>query len=708
MKFWIKMNKAKFFVLGMLVALGLGFSLSGDDDDAGKKDKVILNLLYNVLNANHFSPQEVDDDFSEKVFDHFIENLDYSKRYFLKSDIETLSKYRKELDDELRASELEFFENAFSIYDGRFAEIKGYYEKILAKPFDFDKKEDFETDDEKLEFVESKSELKDRWRKYLKSRVLGRIEERLVDQAKAVEENDTTVKIKSFEKLEEEAREKELELHNEWYESLEELERIDWVGVYLNSITNVYDPHTQYFAPEKKEDFEISMTGQLQGIGAQLLQKGEYVTITKIITGSACWKQGELEVGDKILAVQQGDDSGEEPVDLVGMSTRKAVNYIRGPKGTEVILSIQKMDGTKKVISIIRDVVEIDATFAKSAVLGEGDDKIGYIRLPKFYVNFYDNNNRDCAEDVRKEIEKLKKQNINGIVLDLRNNGGGSLQGVVDIVGLFIDEGPVVQVKAPGRKPRVLRDDDKGVAYDGPLVVMVNQLSASASEIFAAAIQDYQRGIIIGSKSTFGKGTVQNVLDMDRAVNFTYNDVKPLGALKLTIQKYYRINGGTPQLKGVNPEIVMPDNYSYIKFGEREQDFALPYDEIGSANYSVWENGTDKYAQAIANSADRIADNDKFDLIDQYAKWLKDERDNSVISLNYEAYHSEREAFRKESEKYKNMKKSESELTLSANSEDLALWEENADKKKEGEQWFKTLRTDLYLSEAYAVALDLN
>lgn len=697
----------KFFVLGMFAALALGFSFSGEDD-TNKKDKVILNLIYGVLNQSHFSPQTVNDDFSEKVFDHFIENMDYSKRYLLESDIETLSKYRQHLDDELRTAELDFFDEAYAVYNERFGEIKSYYVEILGREFDFEKKESFETDDDKLEFVTDKTELKNRWRKYLKNRVLNRIEDKIEEQQNAEEKKDTSVVIKSFEELEKDARQKELELHNDWYESLMELERMDWVAVYVNSITNVYDPHTQYFAPERKEDFEISMTGQLQGIGAQLLQKGDYVTITKIITGSACWKQGELEVGDKIIAVKQGDDNKEDEVNLVGMSVRKAVKYIRGPKGSEVILTIQKIDGSKTIVPIIRDVVEIGATFAKSAIVGEGENKVGYIRLPKFYVNFYEDSNRDCADDMRKEIEKLKAENVKSIVLDLRNNGGGSLQGVIDIVGLFIKNGPVVQVKAPGKRPRVLRDTDNSVAYDGPLVVMVNQLSASASEIFAAAIQDYKRGIIIGSKSTFGKGTVQNVFDMDRALSSGNNDVKPIGALKLTIQKYYRINGGTPQLKGVNPEIVMPDNYSYIKFGEREQDFALPYDEIGTADYDVWENGTDKYSAAIANSTERIKDNEKFDLIDEYAKWLRDEQENSMVSLNFEEYRAEREAFREKSKKFKGMRKTDEDLFLTGNKDDLKLREENEEKNKEAEQWFKSLKNDIYLSEAYSVALDLS
>ncbi|MGB0176705.1 MAG: carboxy terminal-processing peptidase [Owenweeksia sp.] len=703
----MKIYKWKYLLLGVVAALTLGFCLPRENEDGNRKDKVILNLVYNVLNSSHFAPQEINDEFSAKVFDHFIESLDYSKRFLLKEDIDKLSPYRLKLDEEIKNSELDFFEEAYRIYNMRFEEADEYYKGILAEPFDFTVDEDYETDESKLSFASNHAELKDRWRKYLKNRVLVRIEDRLETQEEAEEKQDTAVAIKSFAEIEEEAREKELEMHEEWFNTLRDFDRIDWVGTYMNSITVVYDPHTQYFPPERQEDFEISMSGQLEGIGAQLQQKGDYVTISKIITGSACWKQGDLEVGDKILKVAQEDERDDQAMDAVGMSVRKLVKYIRGPKGTEVRLTVEKLDGSRQVIPIVRDVVELEATFAKSAVLGEGENKVGYIKLPKFYVDFYNNSNHDCADDVKQEIAKLKKDNVNGIILDLRNNGGGSLQGVIDIVGLFIEEGPVVQVKAPGREPQVLKDEDSRVYYDGPLVVMVNQFSASASEIFAAAIQDYNRGLIIGSKSTFGKGTVQNVLDMDRAVNFTYNDVKPLGALKLTIQKYYRINGGTPQLRGVNPEIVLPDNYKYIEFGEKEQEYALPYDEIGSANYQTWKTGTDKYSKAIAQSRDRIAKSDKFKLIDDYAKWLKEEQENSLISLNYDKYHKEREEARIRSEKYEGMRKSDEEIPVGPNTADINMWNSSDDKKKERDQWFKSLRNDLYLLEALAVTQDM-
>lgn len=701
-------NRFKYLILGVMVAFALGFYTP--EDEVTKKDQVILNLVYNVLNNSHFAPQEINDRFSEKVYDHFIESLDYNKRFLLKSDVDELEKYRTRIDDQIKATELDFFEDAFKRYQQRFAETEDFYHQILAEPFDFTVDESFETDEEKLDFAANQEELKDRWRKYLKQRVLARVEERIHTQENAEPASDTVEveEPKTFAELEEEAREKELELHEDWYDNLRDMERIDWVGMYLNSITNVYDPHTQYFPPQRQEDFEISMTGQLEGIGAQLQQKGDYVTISKIITGSACWKQGDLEVGDKILKVQQGDESPEEAVDVVGMNVRKVVTYIRGPKGTEVILTVQKMDGSKMVIPIVRDVVELEATFAKSAVLGEGEDKIGYIRLPKFYVNFYGEDNRNCAEDVKAELEKLKAENVNGVVLDLRNNGGGSLQGVIDIVGLFIEEGPVVQVKQPNRPPKVLKDKDDGIYYDGPLVVMVNQFSASASEIFAAAIQDYKRGLIIGSKSTFGKGTVQNVVDMDRMVNLSGSGMKPLGALKLTIQKYYRINGGTPQLRGVEPEIILPDNYNYIEFGEKENEYALPYDEIVSADYDEWKSlEQDKFEDAIAASRNRVANDPKFSLIDEYAIWLKEEREDTEISLNYEKYHEDQEQFRKKSKKYEGMRKTDDKILVSSNAEDEEMWESSEDKKKEKEQWFKNLSSDLYLHEAALVMQDL-
>jgi len=692
----------RYRIVFILAAIGLGLAFYPPSPKGEEKDKVIMNIIYQVLRANHFSPQSLNDDFSVKVYDGFLENLDFNKRFFIQEDIDALKVHREMLDDQIRQSDLSFFNEAYNRYNHRYSAVKGFYAELLAEPMDLEKQETYETDDEKVKYATSQEELKERWRQYLKYRILLRIDEMILDQES---DSATTEEALTLAEMEIKAREKELEVHEEWFKTLDGLERLDWISAYMNSITALYDPHTQYFPPEKKEDFEINMTGQLQGIGAQLQQKGDYVTISKVIVGSPCWKQGDLEVGDKILQVEQEDG---ETVDLVGMSVRKAVKHIRGPKGTEVKLTVRKLDGTKMDIPIVRDIVELESTFAKSSVLGEGANKVGYIRLPKFYVNFYGDENRDCAEDVAIELEKLKAEGVSSVILDLRNNGGGSLQAVIDIVGLFIDKGPVVQVKASGRKPQVLADTEGGTVYDGPLVVMTNKFSASASEIFAAAIQDYKRGIIIGSNSTFGKGTVQNIVDMDRAVSLPYSDLKPLGALKLTIQKYYRINGGTPQLKGVQPDIITPDNYMYIPYGEKEQDYALPYDEIDPAKYEEWLYGVAAYEDIVSRSEARMDTNAKFTLIEQYAKWIKDEQENTLVPLSLEKFRAYQEEYREEAKQYKGMRQSRQDLKVSTNVADEEAVNSSEENRTKQESWHKSLRKDLYLSEAYLVALDLS
>jgi carboxyl-terminal processing protease len=697
------MNRLRYVLVIGAIAVGLGFYQYSED--SSKKDKVIMELVYRVLNSTHFSPATVDDAFSAKVYTQFLEDIDFGKRFFVQSDLEVLKSHRLDIDNQIKGAELDFFEEAYAIYRERLQQSKEYAFAVLEKPFDFALEETYNTDEEEIAVAKNQEELQERWRQYLKLRTLNRLEELVQDNAEDAEKFDT-VAVTPFDSLEVKAREKVLETHEQWFENLEEMDRIDWVSAYVNTITGLYDPHTQYFPPEKKEDFEVSMTGQITGIGAQLQQKGDYVTISKIITGSPCWKQGDLEVGDKILKVAQGQKD-KEPVDMVGMKVRKAVNYIRGEKGTEVILTVRKLDGQKMDIPIIRDVVELESTFAKSAIIEEEGKKMGYIRLPKFYVNFYGDANHDCAEDVEAELEKLKKSNVEGVILDLRNNGGGSLQGVIDIVGLFIDKGPVVQVVAPGRRARVLKDNNRGVVYDGPLVVMTNRFSASASEIFAAAIQDYGRGVIVGSQSTYGKGTVQNVLDMDRAIGASANDVKPLGALKLTIQKYYRINGGTPQLRGVTPDVILPDNYMHTPIGEKERDYALPYDEIESADYQRYAKAPTNLEAVSKLSAKRVKKNEKFQLIEDYAEWIKEERENSVVSLNFQTFSEEQKAYRQKAERYKQMRKSNDTITVVANPDDLEEINATEEAKAKADKWHETLSTDLMLQEVLAILHDL-
>lgn len=694
------MNKFRWPLLALLLLAGWGFYPRAQQAEDFRKEQVVMNLMYQVLNSSHFAPEKINNDFSHKVFDRYVEELDIGHRFFVQSDLEALSRYRDMLDQQYKSTSFNFYQVARDIFKRRQQQVQRYYRSILKEPFDFTQKEFYNTKEENKSPAADTLALRDRWRRYLKYRTMVRLEEYL----EARENKADTVAKKSRAELEEKAREKVLETHNQWFENLREMDQIDWVTGYLNAFATEYDPHTRYFPPRQQEDFEINMTGQLEGIGAQLQEKGDYIEVTKIITGSACWRQGDLEVGDKILRVAQGNNP-DEPVDMVGMNVRDAVEYIRGPKGTKVILTVRKLDGSRMTIPIVRDVVELESTFAKSAILGQGEQKIGYIRLPKFYVSFYSDHNRDVSDDVKAELQKLKDAGVKGVILDLRNNGGGALNEVVEIVGHFIDEGPVVQVKPSGQKPKILADKNSGLIYEGPLAVMTSRFSASASEIFAAAIQDYQRGVIIGSKSTFGKGTVQNVLDMDRAVGNAYQSLKPLGALKVTIQKFYRINGGTTQKRGVIPDLVLPDTYGDMPMGESTRETALPYDEIQSLDYQAWA-AVPPMEKLQTQSQLRVQKSEKFQAISRYADWAEKRREEAEVPLSMEVYRMQQEQERKTAEKFKGMRKSDTTLTVTANAADLKEINATKESKAKAEQWHKNISDDVYLHETYAVLRD--
>lgn len=683
-------HSSRIFFLLLLSCSVLLIAARFPPSDPDERNRVLISLINNILSSRHYDPKALDDSFSETVFDEYMEDLDFGKRFLLASDVEALAYYSSRIDEEMVMSGTELFDSSTAVLIKRQKQAESWVNEWLSAPFDYEKGEFFEFDGSKRSYAKSQSELKEVWRKYLKSRVLSRVYERLSAQEK------DTADQRSFEEIEQKARSRELELQKDWFESMRDMREEDWMGVYMNAITGYFDPHTEYFPPQQKEEFEIQMSGQFEGIGAQLKQGGEFVTIEKIISGSASWRQGELEPGDKIVKVAQGD---QEPVDVVGMKLRKVVKLIRGPKGTEVRLTVRKLDGTNQVIPIVRDVVELEATFAKSAVIGprDGNDrKMGYIRLPKFYVDFYNENNRNCAEDVRAEIEKLKKDSIEGLILDLRNNGGGSLDAVVKIVGLFIPKGPVVQVKTADGRKKVLRDSDPDVAYDGPLVVMVNEFSASASEICAAALQDYGRAVIVGSETTFGKGTVQNIYNLDRA---TMNArVKPLGALKITIQKYYRIDGGTTQLKGVEPDLVMPDAYMDLEFGEKKQRHPMSYDEIGSARFDRSDKWSRKYRKAVKVLGEQMQEEAVFDSIRMHAAYRKRQQDLSWIPLDLDAYSQQEQDRREEAKKFKGLYRlnASDRFEVGFNAVDDALITEEKD-REDREKWHENLGKDLYL-----------
>lgn len=634
--FWQFMKRNYKVVLLITALSAILWSFMPNKKEDPEKDRLLLELLTFVLEKGHYDPIVMDDTFSKNVFKEYLNALDPSKRYFVQSDIDEFKKYELEIDDMVKSKDLKFFELTYTRLIERIGESRKVYKDVLDKPFDFSKDETINTDYEKMPFSKNRSELKNRWEKQLKLSVLSSLTDKLkLEEDKKAK--DAGYQMKTMAELEKDSRETTLKSLDEYFDFVGELDRNDWFSVYINAIVERFDPHTFYFAPEEKDKFDISMSGTLEGIGARLQKKNDITEISELIPGGPAWRGKELEQGDLILKVAQGD---AEPVDVVGMRLDDVVKKIKGKKGTEVRLTVKKVDGTIKVISIVREVVELEETYAKSSVVKQGDKTFGVIYLPKFYINFENKDNRDAFKDVAKEIERLKAAGVEGIVMDLRDNGGGSLQTVVDMVGLFIEDGPVVQIKSSGKRKEVLYDKDSRVQWDGPLVVMVNNFSASASEIFAAAIQDYKRGIVIGSKHSYGKGTVQNLIDLNQFVRS--NSYGDLGALKTTTQKFYRINGGSTQREGVLSDIVMPDRYSYIDMGERDIENAMPWDKIDEAGYKV--SKTASFNDVIAKSKERMAANATFRLIDENAKWINERKDVNVYSLNFNKFKAEEDA----------------------------------------------------------------
>lgn len=689
-------RKFKFLLpLLFLVSLFTGFRTNANTDP---KDKVLLTILKYVLTQGHYEPQQIDDAFSVKVYDEFLERLDPSKRYFLQSDIDEFSVYKTKIDDQINNEDLSFFFLVYERFMQRTEESKVYYKEILANKFNFEVIETLELDPEKLSYAKSKNELMNVWKKQLKYNALTRLYDKISDEEDKFKTDSTYVK-KPIDALEIDVREATLTSMDDLYDRIDELTYSDWFSTYVNCIAESFDPHTTYFDPNIKKQFDISMAGKLEGIGARLQKKNDYTRVVELISGGPAWKSGELEVGDIILKVGQGD---EEPIDIVGMRLDHAIEFIKGKKGTEVRLTIKKIDGTIKVISIIRDIVELEETFVKSSILKKDGRTFGVIHLPKFYIDFDEKNFRNSSTDMAKEIERLKKEGVEGILLDLRNNGGGSLQTAIEISGLFIKKGPVVQVKYRDRNANIKNDTDPKIQWDGPLVVLVNELSASASEIFAAAMQDYRRAVIIGGKQTYGKGTVQSVLDLNK-----YHNLKDdLGALKITIQKFYRISGGSTQLEGVHSDIMLPSRYSYLEIGERDLDNALKFDKVQAADYSLWNN-YENYGLAINNSKKRIENNKYFKLMDENAKWLKNSQDDTLVYLNIEDYKKDLESHKKESLKYKEIGEFKSNLTYMSPLYEKPLLATDQDLADKREAWHTNLRKDIYVEEAINVLSEL-
>ena len=695
------MKKIKFLLIAtILTGVFYGFTLSNSIINP-EKDKLLLEVLAYVLERGHYDPETIDDAFSESVFMNYIESMDGQHRFFIQADLNNFNQYKTKLDDQIKGSELEFFDYTHQKYIQRQDQIKAFYKPLLERPFDFSLDEEIDLDYEKMGYAESLSELKNVWIKYFKLSTLGIYSDNKEEELKKHKLDSTYVMLSDVD-LEKQAREITRENMDVYFEVRNDLQRKDYFSIYLNAIATQFDPHTFYFAPQEKERFDTNISGKFEGIGARLQKKNQQIRIVEVISGGPVWRNKLLEVEDIIMKVAQ---ENEEPVDISGMRIDDVVKLIKGPKGTKVYLTIKHVDATVEIIPITRDVVELEDAFAKSSIILKGEKKYGIIHLPKFYIDFKDYEQRNAASDVQKEIEKLKKENVEGIILDLRNNGGGSLQTVVDMTGFFIKDGPVVQVKSTGGKKQVLSDTDSSVSWDGPLVLMVNEFSASASEIIAAALQDYKRAVVIGSKQTFGKGTVQNVIDLNQIISKnTHGD---LGALKLTTEKFYRINGGSTQLEGVKSDVVFPGRYTYIDTGEKAQDKPLSWDKISPASFQTWES-TLNFDYALEQSKKRIASNSYMMLIDEQAKWIKSQQDENTYSLNYENFINERKNRIEETSKYDKLDEFKSPFKLETLKVDLPGLEKDTDLKESRLRWEKDLSKDIYLYEAVNVLEDLS
>jgi carboxyl-terminal processing protease len=703
-KSFFQKAKVRLFIPAILIILvSTSLLYSFCKQHSGKND-VILQMVMQLAERDHFSPPKIDDQFSEKVFDAYLKKLDPYKWFLTREDVRQMEAYKLQIDDQIHNNTYQLYDLAGKLLDRRIPEVQGYYREILSQPFDFTASETWEADQDKRDWPTNSAELKENWRKELKSRTLGQVTNGL----KAQEKETDPSKIKSMDTLEFQARKKVLKSLNDIFlNNLVQQKPEGKFSSYVNAIMTVFDPHTIYNTPFAKEDFDIRMSGQFEGIGAQLTPSDGYAKVVMLVPGSPSWLQGELKVNDLITRVKQENEA--EPVDIFGMSLDDAVKLIRGKKGTKVTLTVKRGDGSTHEITITRAVVIDEETYAKAAVLTDPatKTKVGYIDLPSFYVDFKKSaTGRASSDDVAKEIEKLKTEGVQGIILDLRSNLGGSLPDAVKMGGLFINTGPIVQIKSNIGMPRVDSDNDPSVQYDGPFVILVSSISASASEIVAAAMQDYQRAVIMGAPQTFGKGTVQAVAELDAYLPNSMNSLRPMGSLLLTVHKYYRINGGATQLKGVASDIVLPDVYSEWKIGERFEDNCLPWTTVSPAKYQVWKKPVPVVALQ-KKSRERTEKSESFKLLNEQVALVKQQRDQTELTLNLKTYQQEEEKRKEENKRFEEISKKLTALTIAPPHADIDEMKGDTTKIARSDKWLKDLNKDIYLEEAVKVIGDM-
>lgn len=669
-------------------------------------EMVLGNILKGALENMHFTSKKIDNQLSKNAFKVYLERLDYGKQFLLDSDVKKLEKFRESFDDMMISGNLTILDESSEVMNKRIGQIEKFIEELLSKPLDYNKKESLQTDPKKRHFLKTEKELFAHWERILKFEILSRIVDKKEEQSGlATDEKGNKKKPTSDKKLtdveiEKDAREKVLKSYKKIFSRLVNEKRSDKLDKFYNAITKVFDPHTNYLVPEEKEDFDIDMSGKLEGIGAILREDNSYIKVERIVPGSASWKTKEVEAEDVILKVAQGK---EEPVDVVDMSLRDAVKLIRGKKGSEVRLTIKKPNGLVKVVPIIRDVVEIDESYVKGTVLelNSNKTKIGYINIPKFYRDFNDRAGRNVTDDTRREIERLNKEGVEGLIVDLRNNGGGALEDARMISGLFIEKGPIVQVKANTGSPDILADTDSKIDFQKPTIVLINRFSASASEIVAAALQDYNRAVVVGGEFSHGKGTVQAVVDLDGYVSPMAKAYSPLGALKITIQKFYRVNGSSTQYKGVTPDIILPDQFSHLESGEKFLDYSIPWAEVKAVKYDKWKPNYDVKTLRTA-SQERVKKSQKFKHLLDSIKWYKDQKENTNRSLTSQDFEKERKTIREMADIFKKEDENKDILVkdISGNGKDKAHQEKF-------EEFSKTLRKDAVIEESLQIMNDM-
>jgi len=601
-----------------------------------KRNKLIGYMLGKQLPSIHYSDKQVDDDLSRAAFDLYIKQLDFQKRFLLASDVIELESFSTLIDDNLLRGTIGLPGAGYQIMVERIGQVENMVTEILAERLDKDGAETMETDPEKLDYAADENELRQRWRKILKAQIMNRYLDLEDDYLGKDEKIDS-------EQIWREATERVSKRFTDFFNRLDQETLQDHYDRFFNAVARAFDPHTNYMPPDRKEDFDIHMRGSLEGIGALLREEYGLIKVVRIIPGSASALEGRLQAEDIILAVAE---QGSEPVEVTDMRLRDAVRLIRGPKGTVVELTVRKPDGTDAIIAITRDVVQIEETFVKHAMLEVDGVLFGYINIPSFYRDFEKSRfgqGRNSTKDTREAINALRNQGVEGIILDLRNNGGGSLVDAVDITGLFIDDGPVVQVRNSQGMKRILEDKDESLVYGGPLVVMVNRFSASASEIVAAALQDYGRAVIVGGQHTHGKGTVQTIIDLNENIPLLhlrrYDD---LGALKATIQKFYRVNGGSTQYGGVVPDIILPSLYKYLESGEQYLDYSLKWEKVQPVAYKRYSDKITDLGAIVERSEARLDSSEELRLIEVEAERSSARAKQTVIELDLDSMRARR------------------------------------------------------------------